>query len=529
MPEDLPQDIWRLILQHVPLADRLGSASLVSTTLRAAAAASPALHAVMRKPARGVAYMQYIQLFGDCLTSLHLSVNLQPQLVLEQLPCQQLLELQLNNVELRLPSAFDSCTRLTHLDMDSCSSTVPSGTSAADVLACLSVFVKLQHLDINAFCTLLDTTAQRRRTRSRRSRRKQPPAPAGVLVETGILPGSVLDSLGGQLTHLSLFEMVVEDVDCLLSSQRLCVLDLQNLEQQPALSIVPGSLPTSVCDLYLGAGLELHPAVLPLHTQLTALHLDGVKLPRRGGGGDGDAATSDGMLVLSALAELPSLSELSLIDLAGVDWPAPGPVYTALRASSTLAGLTVLNCGLPHGVWECVFRPGAPKLTGLRSLCTYTWDWDAGNEVIGSTDFSMWEVLAVRRLVGCARGLEKWSLVLQDSPAITRSFRLRSIKELDLLLWHNADGLPSQEASLVGSVAGLLSLQRLRLDFISLDPNTWQSLLPLVALTELTHFHIKTATKSLELHNKASVLVTGVCWREVGQAAGALVALGQHR
>lgn len=65
----------------------------------------------------------------------------------------------------------------------------------------------------------------------------------------------------------------------------------------------------------------------------------------------------DAAALLAALAELQQLTFILIMDPAH-GWPAAGPAYAAITASSKLQQLMLYGCQPPAGIWPHVFAPG---------------------------------------------------------------------------------------------------------------------------------------------------------------------------
>lgn len=131
----LPQDVWTLVLQHVPLTHRLRSCALVCQEFKAAAvAATQRIETSLCKQPAVDNFVAYLQQHGRHLTSLVCTVDgiggtgskwpklrLPCQhLQLPQLPCQHLQQLRLASLDFGLgpdedcPSVLDTSTAITH-------------------------------------------------------------------------------------------------------------------------------------------------------------------------------------------------------------------------------------------------------------------------------------------------------------------------------------------------------------------------------------------------------------------------------
>lgn len=144
----LSEDVWKHILSFVSLEDRLGRCSRVSWTLNHAAAAAATQEQLQgpHRPQRLSGMCQWMIQHGQHLTSLQLSG---PRGILWQLPCENLLQLDLHRMIVRLqasstqPGVLHSCKRLTQLRLSCC-----SFTDGLHSVAALSALVCLEHLDL---------------------------------------------------------------------------------------------------------------------------------------------------------------------------------------------------------------------------------------------------------------------------------------------------------------------------------------------------------------------------------------------
>jgi hypothetical protein len=158
--EELPQDIWALILQHVDYKQRLSSCALLCRKLaRAAAAATQSLELEFSSPQQHDAFVAWTSSHGSTLTQLKLSSD-SP---IRQLPCPHLLELQLDECSGQLCASSDhvgllhSCTALTKLILER--PTVLDGETDVPDGAAPAAMAQLQSLRLFA-CRAYEGTAQ---------------------------------------------------------------------------------------------------------------------------------------------------------------------------------------------------------------------------------------------------------------------------------------------------------------------------------------------------------------------------------
>jgi hypothetical protein len=160
----LTDDILKLILQDVPLKDRVTSCCLVHNRFKAAALAVAgaldlAEFPTIRSPERAQSFLGWLDQYGEHLTSLKMTEFPLPLL---QLPCPNLLELSLGEgccvqlapsaAEDGSPGVIHGCSKLTRLELQCNFSNTPKGDPVLDSLSSL---VDLQHLvvspvDLNA-------------------------------------------------------------------------------------------------------------------------------------------------------------------------------------------------------------------------------------------------------------------------------------------------------------------------------------------------------------------------------------------
>jgi hypothetical protein len=98
--EDLPQELWAQILQHIDCSQRLTACALVCQKLaRAAAAATQSLYLRAPDSPRCDGFLRWISNHGGSLTSLLLDRSPSP---IRQLRCPNLLELTLDECRVQL-------------------------------------------------------------------------------------------------------------------------------------------------------------------------------------------------------------------------------------------------------------------------------------------------------------------------------------------------------------------------------------------------------------------------------------------
>jgi hypothetical protein len=121
--EELPQELWAQVLQHVGYKQRLSACALVCRKLaRAAAAATQSLDLFFNSPERHDAFLGWTANHGSSLTHLRLFAD-PDHTPVRQLPCPNLLQLELVSCCVQLCASSEgmgllhSCTALTHLDI----------------------------------------------------------------------------------------------------------------------------------------------------------------------------------------------------------------------------------------------------------------------------------------------------------------------------------------------------------------------------------------------------------------------------
>lgn len=338
----LPVDMWKLVLKHIPLRDRLGSCSLVSKTFHAASAAATESISVYDQHREDGLLAWLAQDYGRHVTRLVIwSAS-----ALTALPClHNLRELELGFCRVQLgptgsqPGVLQACTGLTKL--------VIHGSSAFDkdtAAGSLSVLVNLQSLRVET-----------------------PPCYANSQSPGNYfsLPGTVLPSLV-RLTSLELSTPQLEGMQHLSSMSRLCELKLtfqSPVSFTPALAPSGFYLPPSLRSLKLLAELlydpwVLDPTVLQKATGLQVLVVH-------------CAIVSDGAALLAVLSTMQQLQQLRL-HCKSIGWPAVSLAYSALIPTS-LMKLELHLCLPPAGAMQHTFTPGRvlPQLQHIMMRPSY--------------------------------------------------------------------------------------------------------------------------------------------------------------
>jgi len=476
---DLPEDIWKLVLQQVPLKQRLSSCALVCKKFKAAGvAATDSIEATLINQPAVDNFATYLQQHGRNLTSLILSGDCTdgidwPQL--EQLPCQHLQELHLISLNLGWgadedrPNVLDNATAITRLELE----------DANIYSAALSVLPSLQHLSING-CYLFDSKDKDNMVSAFAFARLQ------------------------QLTHLNLFGVDIEAESLAYLSSITGLHTLHIVGCCDLTSSTPGlSLPPSLQHLELRDAFE--PSVLAAATQLT--HLD---LKCQWVSDEGDASV--GACLLGVLSKLQHLEYLRL-SLLHINWPPASPAYQALVASSNkLRVLRVELCRLPDGAFAHIF-PSAPALVVLPRL-----------EELGVSCIPPYDV---PRIVRCCPALQQLALsLIFGTWHLTALNQLSALSRLELSQ-ANCPGIPDPGTAVsIHSVARLTKLQDLALTVHDMPwpvegSHAPQALLPLTALQGLTRLHSTNGVRRGQLNLKVGAL----CWIRfrLSRAPGELV------
>jgi len=463
----LSEDVWKHILQHVPLTQRLKSCSRVNQTLhRAAAAATQQIKLDLREA--GVQCLpglcQWMLQHGQHVTSLRLSAfGTLFGGALAKLLCPNLRELDLNYMRVQLsasstqPGVLHSCTRLAKLLLQYCH--FADGHSS---LSALSALVEMQHL------TLMGDVSES--------------------TNGGFLPSTVLQHLT-QLTYLSL-----RHVGRLLNADSLkhtsCLVNLQELHiYHSTASLSPSTVPglsrlTALRKVHL-LSANLDPSILQDCTQLQDLELNYVAIISAGG-----AAALHNLL-----GRLQQLHSLKLFEL-GYDWPVAAAAYSSLTASSALQKLHLTVDDMPAGVWLHVFPPDR-QLPALQELSMF---WYGGDEpgppapaAPGTADISC--------LANCCPGLCSISICALPNTQLAALANTSGLTSLSV------SGLQAEGLESLRALSGLAGLQELGLDFGG--DITPQDLLCLTALTGLTMLSINPGTApEFEGDNDVNVTLT---------------------
>jgi len=468
---DLPGDLWKKVLQHVPLKQRLTSCALVCHKLHAASTtATDSIQASLSGQLSMDIFLEYLQQYGSQLTSISLYADKHVEgwlMVQQQLPsCQHLQQLSLKGFDVQLspaeglPGALDSLTGLTRLELRDCG--FNSGRSGG--AAALSVLVNLQHLCF---------------------KRKQNTL---RLYSVSDLVWPCLQ----QLTHLELAYVKLEGED-LRGVSRLTQLKVLHLNAPRCWldSTAPNTFPFPASLQHLCFTGDFGPGALEGALQLTGLELYGGSYRVNAAADDSDdfydsddeVYDEGGRYLLGVLPKLQHLSTLKVCGLQ-IDWPPSSPDYTAL-VPSILRSLT-LGADLFEGAWAHVFSTSPPRALQLTKLelpgvFIFKPSMDPGN---------------IRAMVSCCPLLQELLLKVQAGPHLTSLTQLSALTRLELVVASDSD---ADITVATQCLSGLTSLLHLELYPRKHDRITDEALLPLTALRQLTRLkwgptHHKRAT-----------------------------------
>jgi hypothetical protein len=442
----LPAEVLKLVMQQVPLKDRLTNCCLVNKRLHAAAVAATQ-EMELETEGRVQSGLHWMSQYGTSVTMIKLGNCNHP---VHKLPCPNLLELQLWLCSVQLgptadgqPGVIQGCTKLTRLELWCDFIDAPEGA----VVDSLSSLVHLQHLQV------------------------LPQDSMGHTPSLGGLSSSTLPSLTC-LTVLDVRSLSFENLAQLAGLTNLQVFILGPYKGRPAIgpSSAPGlAFPASLTrfETYCRVEVEML-SLLPAGLKDLLLLESHVEGPAEGPG--------------SLLFYIDRLQELTRLEL-NIDpetgWPPAGPAYSALTASSSLVALAAGYAILPAGVWRHVFPP-ARKMLHLTHL--------------EFSDESVWGAADVSRLVSCCPNLCTLGASLPQPVHLQHGLYISEL--------HKLSGLTSMKASFVDhdaywevlgesirGLAALTQLQRLHVELHSQERLPVSALLPLTSLTALTSLY----------------------------------------
>jgi len=439
---DLPTELWKLVMEHISLHERLTSCALVCQKFHAAAvAATECIDVTLRGQRQVDRFMEYLQQYGSHLTSISLTGGGDDHdnfpVLLEQLPCPQLLQLHLDTLDFKLDSDQDrpgllfSTTALTRLELD-------NACLLSGGLAALANLPHLHHLSVDW------------------SEMQEADNPD----DESAFAWAALQ----QLTSLSLIGVPVQagSLRHISSMSRLRVLKVSGDNHHMLPSVAPGmSLPPALQHFEFSG--VLGPSALAAATQLTHLHLTWARFQDEGG-------VSGGMFLLQWLPKLQHLEYLFL-SRAHVNWPPPSPAFQPLVAScSKLRVLDIMACS---GALAHTFPHSPSHNVVLTSL-----------EVLMAGKVTQ---EAVAQLVRCCPALVDLIISSPGGDHLTALSQLSTLTFLRLFLLPG--GGATSIAVSIQAVARLTRLQGLSLDLEPRD-RTCQNLLPLTTLRQLTRLDV---------------------------------------
>jgi hypothetical protein len=469
----LPDEVLKLVMQHVPLEDRLTSCCLVNRKLHAAAVAATAelqlSFGCYGPPHQDEpCFLEWLSHYGQHLTSLDICHLQQP---LQQLPCPNLLDLHLSWCSVQLgpaadgqPGVVQGCTKLTRLELWS---DIIDSTGSAVLDGNLSSLVNLQSFELGP--------------------------------ERGHPALSSAFPFWQRLTFLRVHSLSFDDVGEL--GQLTNLLEL-HLKVDSDVVVGPRSVPTlsfpeSLTKLSLLSGVEAGMLSL-VPTGLQDLFVKCVvEGPVQGPGS-----------LLSGMARLQQLTSLCIHPYSQLDWPAPGHTYAALTASTNLVVFRLLNAMLPGCVWPFVF-PATCKL--LHLTCLHV-DHLAGYGAPAAP--SAWGAADVASLISCCPNLcEIYDIPMQHGRHVSELHKLTALTSLSVQ--YGAGSISAFEDSL-GALAAVTQIQDLDVALDSRDL-TVGALLPLTSLTALTNLWSSSCDGQWELQLTSTQVILSLATNGMGR------------
>jgi len=499
---DMPASLLVMIMQHVPLQQRLGVCTRVCHAFHTAAVAATDSISIMKMSSQAQCnnLSEWLQLHGGGVTCLDIQDG--RGLSLACWPCPVLRTLNLHKLAVQ-PGFFSACTSLTRLLLNHpylhSRKHASSSAAGSNPLAQLSVLCSLQHLDLGAV---------------------RPSGPG--LLESAVqceVPGWLVSQLV-QLTCLKLRDNLVQSDAAL---QHLSALSaLQHLElslqggsrQKPTAAALTGlqQLPQLTALKLTGVPWAINLQSVPAFTVLTALlvlqlggttwvdhavlaainglqQLDLSCKPRWAAGGSA--------AMLAAISQQQGLVRLKFghhcyrfIGAASC---------SALTASSHLQHLELESADLPEGAWQQMFPPTRclPELSHL-----VLWADD------GPTHRPLSEA-DMQAMVTCCPGLV--NLALGPKLLISSATPLQQLTGLSTLQLC----APFQDSA--PSFAQLTRLQRLAVEsYREADRVTVSGLLQLTVLQQLRDISVTGAAWDLGLAPLVSLKSKRPCYPSDG-------------
>lgn len=467
---DLPKPVLQLIMQFVPVMERLTICCLLSKELHAAAVA--ATQELELTPEQVQSAYKWMMLYGHNLKSLKVQDS-----------TRSLLEPTAYGT-----SAIQSCPNLTKLVLQRDSTPFPTVGGAS-----LARLAKLEHLDISSDSGEPFTL----------SHAVLPSLSALTYLHVDSLPVPGVLQLGdlarlqhlkitsdyngantlicgvlprlSVLTHLHVNSLSVEGV--LQLSTLTCLRELHlNVKGDMA------DGPTSTLGAAFPASLEVLTVSSAIQADFLSLVPAGLQTLRILEGAPVQGPAEGHALFLSSMSRLQRLTELELA-LKGFNWPPVGPAYTALTASSYLVSLEVCasNTGstsVPSGGWPYVFHKTS-HLPGLTSLNVYH-IMHYGDPLPPSA----WGAADISSLVSCCPNLHSANLTLQHGRHVSELQQLTALTSMAAVYGRDESSVYDE------SLKGLAVVTQLRFLNIALDTVVWPppSMLFLTRLTALTTF-----------------------------------------
>ena len=466
----LPDGVLKLVMHHVPVKDRLTSCCLVNSRMHVAAVAVEQLtlgdwrnvSAEVQAEYQDCALM-WLQNYSQHLT--RLSFNNLPK-PLQQLPCPNLLDLQLSSCSVELgpaaggqPGVVQGSCKLTRLELLDCNITALS----AGVVDGLASLEHLQHLTVRHTSHFL----------------------ARDDVEG--LSQATLPSLT-ELTYLWVENLSRENLTQLGGLTNLQELHLRALEHYDDPSVGPSSVPGLVLPASLSK-LELHSEV---EVGLLSLIPAGLKV--LGVHCSYEGPTDGPMSLLSCMARLQDLTE---VELFVYQWPPAGPAYSALTASSSLVSLVLSHDAMPEGVWPHVF-PASRTMLQLTEL-----GFRYPREDIVPCP---WGAADLTRLIACCPNLLKVAdITLQYGPHVSELHKLTSLTNLGMY-YDVVSDIAAVEDSMKG-LAAVTQLKALDLEMVNQRMRV-APFLPLTSLTSLTALDLRYCSDEVPEGHRRYINVT---------------------